>query len=197
MQYLASCHWQSANENSPSLLLHQVYHKQKALPVLMACVCSHDRTSMLEKRMVTGLTDWFYETGLFLVDRKGERGISTIGRKLECYLNQSQNIMEGIRLSGVFCVGNFLFLWKQGGGKIWLMNQKNGKDNITEWYPEPADGRLVFQKGFVQREVGILVSTNALTQPEPVNVKACKDREGVKKCLEKMETEVAILLITK
>lgn len=207
MQYLASHYWHSANENSPSLLLQQMYHKQKQLPVLMACVCSNDINSRLGKTMVTGLADWFYATGLPLVDSKGEKGIAKIGRKLERYLNQQKNIMEGIRLSGVFCVGEVLFLWKKGGAKIWLMNQRNLNAHVTELYPGKEDERgLVFQKGFIQREVGLLLSTESFGHPKVVNVKEWKDQSGVEKCLQEMGCEAtargaekigAILLITK
>lgn len=198
MQYLASHCWHSANENSQSLLLQQVYHKQRQLPVLMACVCSSEIKSGSGKRLVTGLAEWFFETVLPLVDCKGEKGVFKLGRKLERHLNQSENVMGGISLSGVLCVGNSLLLWKLGAGKIWLLNQKNGKDHVTEWYPgAEIKGGLVFQKGIVQSEVGLLLSTNSLGRPETVNVKACKDQNGVEKCLEKMGMEAAILLITK
>lgn len=198
MQYLASHCWHSANENSQSLLLQQVYHKQRQLPVLMACVCSSEIKSGSGKRLVTGLAEWFFETVLPLVDCKGEKGVFKLGKRLERYLNQSISIMEGICLSGVLGVGNSLLLWKLGGGKIWLLNQKNGNDHIAEWYPLADDeSGLVFQKGLIQRDVGLLLSTNSLGQPGPVNVIKCKDQAEVEKCLEKMGMEAAVLLITK
>lgn len=196
MQYLASHYWRSTTENSPSLMLQQVYHKQRQLPVLMACICSDDKNSLLGKRMITGLTDWFYETGLSLVARKGEKGIGKIGKKLECYLNQPQNDMDGMHLSGVFCVGNSLVLWKMGGAKVFLLNQRNGNAHVTEWYPEMVGGP-VFQRGLIQRETGIFLSAKFSGLPKPVSVKACKEQMEVENCLKKMSAEASILLITK
>lgn len=194
MQYIASHYWQCANENSPSLLLQQVYHKEKKLAVLLACVCS-------EKWVITGLADWFYGTGLPLVDRKGKKGISQIGKNLERFLRQQKSNREEVWISGALCVGDALYLWKYGETKIWYLNQRNLKPHIGEWYPEGKDKNgLVFQKGFLQSEVGILLGTKSFPQPEPVNVKGWKTQREVEEWLQeqgKRTAAAAILLIAK
>ena len=128
--------------------------------------------------------------------RKGENGIGKIGKKLERYLNQLQNDMDGMHLSGVFCVGNSLVLWKMGGAKVFFLNQRNGNAHVMEWYPEMA-GVLVFQRGVIQRETGIFLSAKFSGLPEPVSVKECKEQREVENCLKKMSAEASILLITK
>lgn len=198
MQYLASHYWHSANENSPSLLLQQVYHKQKELTVLLACVCSNGGNSISGKRMVTGLADWFYEIGLPFVDRKGTKGISKLGRLLEYYLNQPQNSMEEICMSGLFCVGSSLFLWKRGGAKLWLLNEKKLEAHILELFPEKEGERgLVFRRGCIQRNVGVLLSTEFCGQPEPMKVKNGQEYNQMENYLRELGSEAAILVMTK
>lgn len=198
MQYLAAHYWYSSNENSPSLLLQQVYHKEKELPVLLACVCCNDGKSVLGKRMVTGLADWFYETCLPFVDRKGRKGIPRLRRMLEGYLNQSRNSGERIWMSGVLCVGTTLFLWKLGRAKIWLLNEKNLEPHIQELFPEKEEeGKLIFRQGRMQANVGILLSPKFSGQPEPLNVKKVQSHSHIESYLRNLGSDASILVMTK
>jgi len=198
MQYLASHYWQSADENSPSLLLQQVYHKQKRLPVLLACVGSSHTDSFCGKRLMAGLTDWFYETGLQFAAQKGEKGISGIGRKVEGYLRKEKGIPEDLELSGIFCVGSSFVMWKRGEGKIWFLNQRNQNGQVTELHP------MSFQNGFLESNVGLILGSSSFGQPKPVNANRWKDDRQVEEYLremgEKTKTgggKVAVMLVTK
>ena len=192
MQYFASHYWQTADEKSPSLLLQQVYHKQKNIPVVFACVCDSRTNPRWGKSMLTRLTDWFYEKGLFLAVRKGGKGILGIRRELERYLNQEEFLPEDLELSGIFCVENALFLWKRGEGRIWLSNQKNLNPHISELHPEEMGKKgILFQNGFIQKEVGILLGTNSLGQPKPADVRGWKDSKQMEKYLQEIGEQAA------
>jgi len=198
MQYLASHYWQSADENSPSLLLQQVYYKRKRLPVLLACVCNSHTDSDFGKSLMRGLTDWFYETGLPFAALKGEKGIWGLRRKAEGYLRKEKGIPEDLELSGILCVGSSFVMWKRGEGKIWFVNQRNQHAQITELHP------MLFQNGFLQRNVGLILGTGSFGQPQPVNGKQWQEESQVKEYLRQMGTGMkagegkgAVMLVTK
>jgi len=160
MQYLASHYWQSADDRSVSLLLQQVYHKRKRIPVLMACVCTNEGNLHMGKNIITKLADWFWETGLPCSVQKGEAGIEKVRRKLEDYLKQENMFLEDVSLSGVFGVGKSLFLWKKGECKIWLLNERNLHSQITEIeLGEKEENQMVFRSGVIENGAGLLLGS--------------------------------------
>ncbi len=187
MQYLASHYWQSADEHSVSLLLQQVYHKRKQLPVLMACVCT-------DENITTKLVDWFWKIGLPLSVRKGEAGIEKVRKKLENYLKRENISAEGVSLSGVFCVGNMLFFWRKGQMRIRLMNERNFHAQMTEVeLGEDAEKRMVFRSGVIQSGVGLLLGTSSFEEwivgmnpAEYPDVRMLYERGHLEECLQKL-----------
>ncbi len=194
MQYLAAYYWQSANRNSSSLMLQQVYHKRRKLPVLMACVCLNQTDKNNGKKMITRLTDWFYGKVLPLCAGKGEKGIAIIDKSLKSFLKKEETNLKGVQMSGVFCVGNFLCFWEQGEQNIRLLNLRMHDSQMKELQMEKSEEqRIVFQSGVMQPGVGILLGTHGFYAGIPANVlkdclniKELRDQGHVEKRLQEL-----------
>lgn len=161
MRYLSTYYWQQEGENTSSLVLLQAYHKKNGIPVLLACVCEQeliDRGSGLADK----LTEWFYDRGLPLCGRNGERGWRKATKSLEKLLKQS------LHFTGIFCAGNHFLHFDRDGGKVFLLNVRNGKPHCQElcggMYCDrygSRSGTLFLEQGMMQDGIGILLTTKA------------------------------------
>lgn len=194
MQYLATHYWQSANQNVSSLVLQQAYHKKRKLPVLLACVCSDAPNNLERGRLVTRLADWFYEIGLPLCGRNGEKGIRTISNSLEtCLKREVQNAWEH-QMAGVLCVGNSLRIFQQGEMGSRLLNMRNYRPYSSELKMDRGrEPGLLFQDGILQPGVGILLATNSFyehvpegTLEECLNIRELRNRSYMEKRLREL-----------
>lgn len=162
MQYLAAHFWQSANHDVSSMTLQQVYHKKKKMPVVLACICTDAKNVKERKRLVTELTDWFYEIGLPLCDKHEGRRMRSVAGSLEGALKKSvANALE-MQVAGVFCVGKSLILFQKGSLQMHLLNTRNLRTHSSALQLEAdANEGLTLQEGWVQPGIGVLLTTKS------------------------------------
>lgn len=214
MQYLAAHYWQSANENPPSFLLQQVYHKKRKLPILITCMCECEKERVIGERIVTDLADWFYEVALPLCVQKGELAIEGIGKSLKNCLKTEEENLEGVWLSGLFCVGRMLCFWGHGEANVRLLNTKKQASQIKELKIGDARGpEISLCSGMMEPGVGILLGTKDFYRGIPLKVmEECLDKKELVDlpCMERRLSELgnmaeanggmnrlAVLLVTK
>lgn len=160
MQYLTTYYWQQGEHNATSLVLQQVYLKKTKTPMVLACICTDTTVGDRGRRFAIGLTDWFYATGLPLCDRGGKKVEKALSDSLERYL--AKNDLQS-RMAGVLCVGHSLWMFRQGGQEICLLNTRNLRPNCRDMGTEEKEAdRISFQRGSIERGVGILLATEGL-----------------------------------
>lgn len=193
MQFHAAYYWQSADNNS-ALVLQQAYHKRKRIPLLLAGICEATEDKQVAGQLTTEFADWFHRCALPLCRKKGKRGLWTSGRSLEHFLRRRVRNKEGVRMSGVFCVGNSLYLFGIGGMKIRILNKKRNCPNISLLHMgDEAVNLPAFQEGVIQTEVGILLATKEFCEQvkeerilECLNIKELYTESNVEKRLHEL-----------
>lgn len=166
MQYFATYYWQDADENTASLVLQQAYHKRRRMPVLLACVCTDRAAHQNGRRIGENLTDWFYGTALPCCGKSGMKGMETAAEKLNKILAQSMKAAE-TDIAGIFCAGSSFQLFRRGETKIQILNDRNHHTNCRELKMDAGMGKIAVQNGILQRDVGILLSSEGFQSSVP------------------------------
>lgn len=179
MQYFTAFYGLPVAESTVSVLLKQVYHKRRKMPVVFACVSTEKDTYLTEelpgikwgKQLLCMLTDWFYGAALSLCTRRGERSMDaladSLGKKLSEILGNHPELMA-CQWAGALCVGERVLLFRRGELCIKLLNTRNHRPYCQElkiWKKESS--RLEVWSGTIQRGAGILLATKAFCATIP------------------------------
>lgn len=222
MQYFTAYYGLPAAESTVSVLLKQVYHKRRKMPVVLACVSTEKDTYLTEglpgtkwgKQLLCMLTDWFYGAALSLCTRRGERGMDamadSLGKRLgEMFENHPELLT--CQWVGALCVGERVLLFRRGEMCIKLLNTKNHRPYCQElkiWKKESSG--LAVWSGTIQRGAGILLATKAFFSTIPagkmeqcLNVREIRSQEQCERrlkevggcCEPEQTTEMAALLM--
>ncbi len=186
MQYFASYYWQHGEKNTASLVLQQVYHKKKRSSMLLTCISQDGGLS--EK-----LADWFYETGLSLYGKMGEKGMAMISDSMNKILLQTEN--EAVpNMTGMLCVGHYFQMFQKGVYGISLLNSRYQHAHCCDVMAEEAD-RLYIRDGEIEKGVGILLATKEFRHivlhneiEECLNIRELRSQDRMDKRLKELGT---------
>lgn len=205
MQYFTAYYRQSETGSLVSVLLQQVYHKKRKLPVILACIgeegdipWTRDAEPPKESReLLYKLSDWFYGTGLSLCSRPGERGMtaaadSLLQRLYEIRSKRTQ--LTACRLTGILCVGQRVLLFWQGEQQFRLLNIRNHRPYCQELQlGEQDEDGVHFQLGTIQRGAAVLLATkgfngclSAQKRQECLNVREIHSQEQSERRLKEL-----------
>lgn len=200
MQYFTSYYFQSDEINASSVLLQQVCHKRRKLPVVLACVCEENTRFRAKDSCeykygivwLRNMADWFYGSCLPLCSHNGERGSETIFDNLLEYMNKippypGEN--TAISSAGILCVGDSFLLFRQGTQRISLLNTRNHRPYCHEIKMQQGNKKgMDFLTGILQRRVGILLATEGFRNCVPdkrreecLNVQEMRTQERVER----------------
>lgn len=160
MRYFTAYYRQSDADSSVSVLLQQVYHKKRKMPVILACI-STDEEQKCGSQVLHMLSDWFYGTGLSRCSRLGERGMNMISDSLMCGLYDIMHAGTAIgacRWAGALCVGQSVLLFEKGEKQLSLLNTRKHR-SYCQTLELPERAGLSVQSGTIQRGAGILLAT--------------------------------------
>lgn len=187
MQYFTTHYWRSGEKNTSSLVLQQVYHKRKRMPVLLACI---QKDGQKENGFSRELVDWFYGKGLELCSKNGEGEIEATESSLSDFLKQA---VCG-EIIGILIVGRCFIMFQQGSRGISLLNTRNHRSNYQDLSLARTDAmELCSQTGMIQRGVGILLATDSFYEgisrnmiEECLNVRELRSQNQVDKRLREL-----------
>lgn len=222
MQYFTAYYGLPAAESAVSVLLKQVYHKRRKMPVVLACISTEKNTYLTEglfdtkwgKQLLSMLADWFYGVVLSLCARRGERSMDaltdSLGKKLSEILGNHPELMA-CQWAGALCVGERVLFFRRGELCIKLLNTRNHRPYCQElkiWKKESS--RLEVWSGTIQRGAGILLTTkvffstvSARKMEQCLNVREIRAQEQCERrlkelgacCEPKQTTEMAAVLM--
>lgn len=222
MQYFTAYYGLPAAESTVSVLLKQVYHKRRKMPVVLACISTEKEAYLTEglpsikwgKQLLCMLADWFYGVALSLCTRRGERGMEAMADSLGKRLGEMCGKHPGLmacQWAGALCVGERILLFRRGELCIKLLNTRNHRPYCQELKIGEKEGSgLEVWSGTIQRGAGILLATKAFLSAIPtdkmeqcLNVRKIRAQEQCERrlkelggcCEPKKTTEMAALLM--
>ncbi len=199
MHFFATHFWRAQEGGGSSLVLQQVYHRRKKIPIVLACICNNGR---VDGSLAKGLIHWFYGEGLKLC-RKGERGIDSIERGFVAYVEQALAEERGggakPELIGMLLVGQCFVMVQKGGLGAKLLNQKNHRSHCRSFVGREVPGEEIsVRRGRIQKGVGVLLTTAVfdegigdVTVEECLEVRSLRSQERLERQLRELGTAVA------
>ncbi len=183
MEYFTAHFWCPCEEHAASLVLQQVYHRERRMPVVLACIQENRQG---ENDFSRELVDWFYGTGLELCSRYGEKRPKAIESGLYNFLEQA----SGKEMTGILIIGQRFILFRQGMQKCHLLNTRNHNSKCRELAASQADGKLGLENGILQSGVGILLESDSFYEgisrsmvEECLNMRELRSQKQVEKRL--------------
>lgn len=178
MQYLSGAYWQRREHNSAGLVLQQVFCRKKRTPVLFAGICTSAGPE--QDFLLSGLLTWFYERGLSLCARGGEKGwdaaVNSLEHATEALFMRSKD-GGNRKFAGILCAGYRFVLFGQGGHRICLVNIRNRKPHCRDI--GDTSGAFYRKEGFLQKGIGILLATDSFYQKTDTLLADCLKAEDM------------------
>lgn len=177
MNYITTSYRQTAINHS-TLLLQQFRFKNSPLCLLILCDGQSEDQGRAGAYLSKRLLQWFRGQRLRRLAREPDRYIGDLEVHLQTLLLQCQNdlitcglLKQGqlLTFSGILCSDDRFLLFNQGNQQIYLLNQSFGQSHIQDIandlsVTQEVPDSLVLRQGILQRDVGILFSTEAFCQ---------------------------------
>lgn len=186
MEYFTAHFWCPCEEHAVSLVLQQVYHRERRMPVVLACI---QKNRQGENGFSRELVDWFYGTGLELCSRYGEKRLEVIESGLYNFLAQA----SWEEMTGILIIGQCFILFRQGMQKCHLLNTRNHNSKCRELAASQVDSKPGMENGILQRGVGILLESDSFYEgvsrsmvEECLNMRELRSQKQVEKRLEEL-----------
>lgn len=186
MEYFTAHFWCPCEEHAASLVLQQAYHRERGMPVVLACILKNRQG---ENGFSRALIDWFYGMGLELCSRYGEKRLEVIESGLYNFLTQT----SWEEMTGILIVGQCFILFRQGMQKCHLLNTRNHNSKCRELAAAQADSKLRLENGILQSGVGILLESASFYEgisrnmvEECLNMRELRSQKQVDKRLEEL-----------